>query len=119
MKIFRLSSFLLIGLSVLLGTLLLRTSQSVQQRESNLARIMRAAEQERETIRVLSAEWAYLNSPARLESLTESYLDIAPPVSSQFLENAQAIPEPWVPVLPSVKPDSEKILQASLNGDVR
>jgi len=68
--------FVLAGLS---GAALLHISQRVQDAEVRLGAIKAQAAEEQENIRVLSAEWEYLNSPARLEILAAQYLDLVPP----------------------------------------
>lgn len=94
MKLFRISNILLLCVAVGLGALLFRTSQSVQGAEDRLAELNRDIRQEQESIRVLDAEWDYLNRPQRLEELANKYLKVAPPQSGQFIENAGAVPEP-------------------------
>lgn len=94
MKLFRISNILLLCVAAGLGALLFRTSQSVQGAEDRLATINRSVKQEQESIRVLDAEWDYLNRPQRLEELADKYLKVAPPQSGQFIENADAAPEP-------------------------
>lgn len=71
--------FLFAGLG---GAALLYISQNVQKAEDHLAHIRSSMQQERDHIRVLEAEWSYLNSPQNLEVLTEEYLDLAPPAAS-------------------------------------
>lgn len=68
------------------GTVLFYTSQSVQQAEHDLRRIQAAARGEEESIRVLKAEWAYLNSPERIEELSSEYLRLAPAEPEQVLK---------------------------------
>lgn len=94
MKLFRISNILLLCVAAGLGALLFRTSQSVQGAEDRLAELNRTIRQEQESIRVLDAEWDYLNRPQRLEALADKYLKVAPPQSGQFIENAGAVPEP-------------------------
>ncbi len=97
-----LTVFVLAGLS---GGLLLQTSQSVQQAEDELRRLEKSVDNERETIRVLHAEWAHLNRPDRLESLAGQYLELVPSSSDQMLvDPAVQLPDPFKPAIPSVKP---------------
>ncbi len=79
MKKIRLRTIVIYALTVLSGAALLHTSQSVQKAEEELAKITRDAAQEEDSIRVLKAEWAYLNSPARLEVLARKYLNLHAP----------------------------------------
>lgn len=105
MKIFRISNLLLLSVAAGLGTVLFWTSQSVQQAESRLAALTHDADSERETIRVLNAEWDYLNRPQRLEKLARQFLGVAPPESENFVASAEQIPErPLVGIVPPVKP---------------
>lgn len=47
--------------------------------------------QEKESIRILEAEWSNLNRPGRLQKLSERYLDLAPVQVSQIVD-FEAIP---------------------------
>ena len=104
MKLFRISNILLLCSAACLGGLLFRTSQSVQVAEDKLAGLNMSVRQEQESIRVLDAEWDYLNRPQRLEALAKKYLSVSSPESNQFVEDAAAIPEPVAPVIPPAKP---------------
>ena len=84
-----LSVFLMAALS---GGALLHVSQNVQQAEDKLSRYERSYDSEREAIRVLNAEWAYLNSPARLEALSRDYLDMEAPESGQMMPDVSVLP---------------------------
>ena len=104
---FRLSGLLLIGFAVFVGSLLFKTSQSVQRAEQELTNIERALRGEEESYRVLTAEWDYLNRPERLEKLTKRNLDIDKVEGENkagFMHSNDSIPEPRIPVLPGVKP---------------
>ena len=71
---------ILIWVSVIAG---LATAQyHVSYRAQSLSRELRAISREtakvEEDIRVLSAEWAYVNQPDRLRKLAEKYLPLEP-----------------------------------------
>ena len=75
-QFFRLSNVALILCVVTLGVLLFRTSQSVQDAEDRLSYVMEEVLEEEESLRMLDIEWAYLNSPERLEKLAERYTNL-------------------------------------------
>ncbi len=104
---FRLSGLFSVALAVLCAGALFWTSQSVQRAEFQLSNAAQSNEAEKETLRVLSAEWDYLNRPERLEALTLNNLDMdeAHAKGDNFLDISEDIPEPVVPVLPKIKPD--------------
>lgn len=66
----------LLALLIISGAALFRTSQNVQIAEDKLSKIEYKLEHERERLAVLEAEWAYLNTPYRLEMLAQEYLDL-------------------------------------------
>jgi len=105
---FRLSGILLVLFAVFVGGLLFKTSQSVQRAEQDVAKIERALKKEKESYRILTVEWDYLNRPERLERLTQENLDIDKVGGDKagFVRSKDTIPEPRVPVLPTVKPKS-------------
>lgn len=51
-------------------------ANSYQTTERKLKRLNVSIEREQENIRVLSAEWAYLTNPVRLEKLARDYLQL-------------------------------------------
>ena len=55
----------------------------VQNLRKDIAEIERQLKQEKESVHVLKAEWAYLNTPKRLRSMTEKYLQLQPVQVSQ------------------------------------
>lgn len=91
---FRLSSLATFFLATIAGSALFWVSQQVQQleREQRLAKVN--LEQEQEAMRVLTAEWDYLNRPDRLEILVSRHLQMIPPAPDNLIRNAGAIPEP-------------------------
>lgn len=105
---FKISGLLTLGLTFSFGAILFWTSQSVQDVERELAHKKSIIAQERETIRVLSTEWDYLNRPQRLERLAKDGVGMEGAKGDELgiVHDAALIPEPVVPVLPSVKPAS-------------
>ena len=79
MKGIRLRTFVIFAVAALFGTALLHTSQRVQHAEDVLASAQEELAREQETMRMLRAEWEYLNRPERLERLAKKFLDLAPP----------------------------------------
>lgn len=79
MKGISLKTFIVFALAGLSGAALLHTSQSVQHSEEVLAQTQKELAHEEEAMRVLRAEWEYLNRPARLERLASEFLDLVPP----------------------------------------
>ncbi len=114
----RLTTFLTLVAAAGAGTLLFWTSQSVRQKEAELARIEAAAARETQAIRVLNAEWDYLNRPERLEKLASEYLKLVPPQPSQIVREATSSPAPLSPqeadtILPGRPPDKPDIPMAT------
>lgn len=81
----RKSTLLWLVLALSCGTTLFYTSQKVHDSREKIVALVRQAAQEEESIRVLRAEWSYLNQPKRLEKLAGAYLDLAPMKGSQFV----------------------------------
>lgn len=67
----------------------------VQTIRTQIAEVERDLELERETMNVISAEWAYLNRPERLQKLASTYLG-AQEVTVQQIAEVAAIPFPQV-----------------------
>lgn len=72
-----------LGLIFLAGGTLMKISYEVEAKERELSRIKTQIAEDGESIRVLKAEWAYLNQPQRLEKLTAKYLTLKPMQVSQ------------------------------------
>lgn len=96
MRFFRISNFLSLLLATFFGVLLFWTSQSVQTKENELARVKKNLAHEQETIRVLSVEWDYLNRPQRLEKLAIEQLGMEPAGGGEMVKTVSDIPEPIV-----------------------
>ena len=69
MKVFRVSTLVAFSLAVASGAGLFVISQRVQRAEHHLAALEKDKAGEEDSIRVLRAEWDYLNRPDRLEAL--------------------------------------------------
>jgi hypothetical protein len=75
---FRLIDIVAMGLlaAIILGVYLAKTVAGRERAE--IARVERQIEGERERIRLLHAEVAFLEQPARIERLSSEYLGLAP-----------------------------------------
>jgi cell division protein FtsL len=92
MKI-RLSTIAAITAAVVSGTALFWTSQTVQKQQSALSNLQRTANSERESMRVLRAEWDYLNRPDRLEKIARETLGMEQPPVEAITDEGKAIPD--------------------------
>ncbi len=92
MKKIRLRLIAIFSLAALLGGALLYTSQKVQYAEDKVAGLHAQIAQQEEEIRVLKAEWAYLNSPSRLENLARDYTNLGP-AEAQRIRSDVPVPE--------------------------
>lgn len=100
--------------AVAAGTVLFWTSQNVQRAEDTLAALHREALYEKQSIRVLRAEWAWLNRPDRLEGLAENVLDITPASAPlPVTEDPAALPEHVAPLPPPARKPTPDALPVS------
>ena len=83
-------------LAALLGALLLHIAQRVQDKQDDLFAIQATIAEEDNTIRVLNAEWAYLNAPERLERMAMEHYGVKSPTALQMIDGAgnDALPFP-------------------------
>lgn len=81
----------------LCGAMLLHISQKVQQAETHLSSLEAQINDEQVTLRVLGAEWEYLNSPARLEVLSGEYLELVPAEDGVAAVSADDLPPMEIP----------------------
>jgi hypothetical protein len=70
----RVYTFGSLGLAALLCAALFLTSERVQRAEKDYRHLMTQIADTKDSLRVLRAEWAYLNRPDRLEELAAHYL---------------------------------------------
>lgn len=70
----------------------------VRNIKQDVTGLERSISEERETIHVLEAEWALLTHPARLQTLAERHLQLAPVAPQQIQdESALVLPDPQAP----------------------
>ncbi len=72
---------------------LIGVSQKVQRIEGEIAAYDRQVEREQERIRVLKAEWAFLNDPARLDALASGALGLGATDSENVVSDTGDIPD--------------------------
>lgn len=90
----KLPTLLLAGLVASASFVLFHTSYEVQALDQKLGSLNHEIRREQEAIRVLRAEWAYLNQPARLRTLGEQFSPLAPIRPSQVIASVEQIPAP-------------------------
>ncbi len=110
----RKSTLLWLVLAAFCGTALFHTSQKVHDERNKLAALNASIANEKESIRVLNAEWGYLNNPQRLETLAKTYLHMKPLTGTQFINvediplRTAAPPAPPAPKIVAEKPAAIK-----------
>jgi len=95
----RVSVLLALVIAVLAGTALFRVSQQVQTAEDAERHLRISVASEKEAIRVLDAEWDYLNRPDRLEKLSQEYLNMQQPHTEQIEHTPAVLPDVMSPVI--------------------
>ena len=84
---------------------LFHVSYDVTSLEDDLSALNRDIVREQEAIRVLRAEWSYLNQPERLRNLAEELTNLVPIAPAQVIESATVLPMPLpTPDLMAVDP---------------
>ncbi len=85
-------------LAAVVGFGLFQVKYKVQTLEDDLRRLNAAITAEQEQLHVLSAEWAYLNRPARLQDLSARHLPLRRPTVDQIgaLDSLPDRPEPAI-----------------------
>ena len=100
----KLSNVFALGAVLVSGFMLFNVSQQVQESERQLKRVEREIDREKEMIRVLNAEWAYLNRPDRLEHLAQQYLGMEIMDSEAVLLTSASLPEKRLYMPPPARP---------------
>jgi hypothetical protein len=78
----------------MLGVGLFQVKYAVQSKERELRTVNRQITADREAMRVLEAEWSYLNDPVRLADLTRRHTDLAPVMAGQIATFEGLLPRP-------------------------
>ncbi len=86
-----------LALTIALSFGLYDVKYRAQNEEQRILLLKYKIAEEQDTMRVLEAEWSYLNAPERLERLTARYLDLAPVSADQVVSFED---------LPSRQPDA-------------
>ncbi|MBI2254897.1 MAG: hypothetical protein HYU58_09790 [Proteobacteria bacterium] len=78
----------------LLGVGLFQVKYAVQAKERDLRKVNRQIAADHEAMRVLDAEWSYLNDPVRLADLTRRHTDLTPVMANQIATFESLAPRP-------------------------
>ncbi len=96
----RLSLPVWLVLVIAAGFCMFQIKFAVQELEHQLGQTNRDIARAQEQVRVLKAEWSYLNEPGRLSDLNRRHLGLAP-VAARQMENVAALPQRLDVALPS------------------
>jgi cell division protein FtsL len=96
----RLSLPVWLVLVITAGFCMFQIKFAVQELEHQLGQTNRDIQRAQEQVRVLKAEWSYLNEPGRLSDLNRRHLGLAP-VAAKQMENLAALPQRLDVALPS------------------
>jgi len=97
----RLSAIAWLVILALLGVGLFQVKYEVQAREKELRLVRKQVDANQASIRVLEAEWSYLNDLSRLNDLARRHTELSPTTPSQVGEFRE------LPLRPSEPRDSE------------
>lgn len=88
----RIGALLWLLLVVLSGFATFKAKYAVQDLEDQLHRVRKQTIAEQQEIRVLNAEWTYLNQPERLAELNRRFLALVPITTKQLEHRVADIP---------------------------
>ena len=89
-------------LAIFAGVSMFVVKHQVRTLEGDLQSLERAFVAEQEAIHVLTAEWSYLNQPARLDGLGRRLIGLAPATAAQLTDFSQLRHALKVPIPDSV-----------------
>lgn len=81
-----------LGLVLASGFATFKVKYAVQNIDDQLVRVRKQTVAEQQEIRVLTAEWTYLNQPERLADLNRRFLQLAPITTKQLQQRIEDIP---------------------------
>lgn len=90
----RVGTMIWLGLIGASSAFLFKTSYEVQALEGELRGLNRSILREQDSIRVMHAEWAFLNQPSRLQALTDQFTKLRPIAPTQMIASAADVPMP-------------------------
>lgn len=90
----RLHTVFWLSLIAVASAIVFHVSYRVQSLEDDLGQLNRSIRFERESIRILNAEWAYLTRPDRLRALVDAHTDLTALQPRQMIQSVWDIPEP-------------------------
>ncbi|OWJ62789.1 cell division protein FtsL [Inquilinus limosus] len=90
----RVGTMIWLGLIGASSAFLFKTSYEVQALEGELRGVNRSILREQDSIRVMHAEWAFLNQPSRLQALTDQFTKLRPIAPTQMIASAADLPMP-------------------------
>ena len=113
-----------LALATLSAGFVLHVSHRVQLLEDNLHGVKRKIATEQAALRVLQAEWGYLDQPSRIEKLAARHLTLAPVQGVKFVSlddvperlPSQLAPGQLYPV-PGRKPVGASVVLATMKGE--
>lgn len=85
----RLSTLIWLALASVAAGMVMHVSYRVQRTESHVSKVEREIVREQEQIRVLDAEWSYLNDPSRIEALARRHLQLGPTSAKKIVSMEQ------------------------------
>ncbi|WP_417450486.1 cell division protein FtsL [Kordiimonas sp.] len=88
----RLFTILAAFTAILAGAAVLQLKLAVQEKADEVRALANIIHEDREAIRVLEAEWAFLTTPRSLQEKSIRFLALMPPTAEQILEEPTRIP---------------------------
>jgi hypothetical protein len=98
------------------GFAMFAVKYQVQELADQLARTVKQADDTERSMRVLDAEWAYLNRPDALAQMNQSFLSLSPIATKQLRTNVADIPmRPAPPPPPPAPPPPAPVETVAAN----